>query len=90
MSDDIEKTLSEAPVGMITHGTFALHKVIDNKGRQRIFVVSEIGDSTSRMEVQPVFIKALSGKGPLGKIAAKLFGATAIEKGDGGVRSLEQ
>lgn len=76
---ELEQVLADAPPGMIVHGTIAMHKA---PGGQ-IIMVSEIGDTTSRMVVSPVFIRAMAGKGPMGKVLSRFFNPAALGIGGG-------
>jgi hypothetical protein len=67
---DLEKVISGAPVGVVMHGTMTLHKAPNGQ----LVMVMEVGPETHKMVIAPAFIKAMSGKGPLGKVLGRFLG----------------
>lgn len=69
---DFEKMMDQAPPGEIMRGIISIHKTAAG----RIWMVTKIGDQVFKKEIQRVFIKAIAGKGPMGKVFGRFFGGT--------------
>lgn len=81
MSDksDLEQLIDAAPPGRIMAGTIDIHKVLHTdiqtgKTTTHIIMIGKIGDQEIRKELQPAVLRALAGKGPMGKILGKFLG----------------
>lgn len=82
MSDksEIEQLIDAAPPGRIMAGTVNIHKVLHTdtttgKTTTHVIIIGRIGDTEFRKELQPMVLRALAGKGPMGKILGKMFGS---------------
>lgn len=83
---NIEEIIAAAPPGVIMSGTVDVHKVV-HAGKTHIIMIGKIGETEFRKELQPAILRALAGRGPMGKILGKMFGSaetiTGPEKTDG-------
>lgn len=85
MSDksEIEQIIDAAPPGRIMAGTIDIHKVLHTdtatgKTTTHVIMIGKIGDTEFRKELQPMLLRAISGKGPMGKILGKVFGGGEV------------
>lgn len=78
--DDFETVIAKAPAGVIMHGTVTVHKAVGGQ----VIMVAEIGGQTHKKVIPPVFIRAMSGKGPMGKVLGRFLGNPAALEQDGG------
>lgn len=81
MSDksNLEQVIEEAPFGRIMAGTIDIYKVphtdkITGKTTPHVIMIGKVGDQEFRKELQPAVLRALAGKGPMGKILGKILG----------------